>query len=48
MTGDVTQNTEELKRASGGSIDAVFHISPAAAARSMHLKRYELDAKHNG
>ena len=23
MTGDVTQNTEELKRASGGKIDAL-------------------------
>jgi hypothetical protein len=48
MTGDVTQNTEELKKVSGGSINAVLHISPVTVAKSMHLKRYGLDAKHNG
>lgn len=38
ITGDVEKDVEELKKASRGSIDAVFDISPPMAAKSTHLK----------
>ncbi|KAF2003942.1 NAD(P)-binding protein [Amniculicola lignicola CBS 123094] len=38
ITGDVNGDAEQLKKMSGGPIDAAFDISPAMAAKSTHLK----------
>jgi D-arabinose 1-dehydrogenase-like Zn-dependent alcohol dehydrogenase len=48
ITGDVTKDAEELKKASGGSIDAVFDIPPPMAAKSTHLKSCIIAIKHGG
>jgi D-arabinose 1-dehydrogenase-like Zn-dependent alcohol dehydrogenase len=48
MTGDVTKDAEELKKASAGSIDAVFDIPPPMAAKSTHLKSCIMAINHGG
>lgn len=48
MTGDVAKDAEELKKVSGGSINAVFDIPPPMAAKSTHLKSCIMAINHGG
>jgi D-arabinose 1-dehydrogenase-like Zn-dependent alcohol dehydrogenase len=48
MTENVEKDTEELKMAAAGPIDAVFEISPPMAAKSLHLKSAILALRHGG
>ena len=48
ITGDVEKDADELKNASGGSIDAVFDIPPPTAAQSTHMKSCIAAIKNGG
>lgn len=48
ITNDVGADTQALKKAASGPIDAVLEISPPAAAQSLHIKSAILALKKGG